>query len=146
MVKYLDTLHHACRVHQKDMGLFGTTLKGEKCDKKKLSTKNLQKSTFSSVHRWPASDTYGVFEIVLTGHHWHSNYKKATQHIGECPYSALGGSEGAWWCQELMGCSGKNTSKIKFCSCPCTDTTWPPRTTKQPHILLMHSASMLQRV
>ena len=66
-------------------GSFGTTLKGEKCDKKKLSTKNLQKSTFSSVHRWPASDTYGVFEIVLTGHHWTQTYKKANQQAVGCP-------------------------------------------------------------
>ena len=53
---------------------------------------------------------------------------------------------GAWWCQELIGCPCRNTSKTKFCSCPCTDTTLPPRTTKQPHILLMHSACMMQRV
>ena len=53
---------------------------------------------------------------------------------------------GAWWCQELIGCPCRNTSKTKFCSCPCTDTTWPPRITKQPHILLMHSACMMQSV
>ena len=45
--------------------------------------------------------------------------------------------------QELIGCPCRNTSKTKFCSCQCTDTTWPPRTTKQPHILLMHSATCL---
>ena len=60
------------------------------------------------------------------------------------------GAHGELWGSMVVprahGVSGKNTSKIKFCSCPCTDTTWPPCTTKQPHILLMHSACIMQRV
>ena len=54
---------------------------------------------------------------------------------------------GAWWCQELIGCPCRNTSKTKFCSCPCTDTTWPPRnhqTTPYPSdALCMHDATCL---
>ena len=123
----------------------GTTLKGQKCYKNMLSTKNLQKVDFTSLteadfgHIWPVSTCPQATIDTQTP-------DQASRHIVACVWSSLKGASVVWWCFGVIWCPHMDMKKTWFCLCSRPYTPRALDTTICPQTPPKHSRGTLQRV